>query len=102
MASATPAQPLRAGLYMVVAMACFILNDSCIKTIGTTLPLGQIIAIRGVLSVVVVGLICAHQGVLGSVPSLFTPKVLARSLLDVAGTFLFLISLMHMPIANLT
>lgn len=102
MPSATPTQPLRAGLYMVIAMACFILNDSCIKTIGTTLPLGQIIAIRGVLSVLVVGLICAHQGVLGSVPSLFTPKVLARSLLDVAGTFLFLTALLHMPIANLT
>ncbi len=102
MPSPTPPQPLRAGLYMIIAMACFILNDTCIKTIGTTLPLGQIIAIRGVLSVLVVAMICAHQGVLGSVPSLFTPKVLARSLLDVAGTFLFLISLMHMPIANLT
>lgn len=102
MPSLTPAQPLRAGLYMVIAMACFILNDSCIKIIGTTLPLGQIIAIRGVLSVLVVALICVHQGVLGSLPSLFTPKVLARSLLDVAGTFLFLTALLHMPIANLT
>ena len=87
---------------MVIAMGCFILNDTCIKTIGTTLPLGQIIAIRGILSVVVVGLICAYQGVLGSGLSLFTPKVLARSLLDVAGTFLFLIALTHMPLANLT
>ena len=102
MPSQTPAQPLRAGLYMVIAMACFILNDSCIKIIGTTLPLGQIITIRGVLSVLVVALICAHQGVLGSLPTLFTPKVLARSLLDVAGTFLFLTALMHMPLANLT
>ena len=98
----TPTQPLRAGLYMVIAMACFILNDTCIKIIGTTLPLGQIIAIRGVLSVLVVAAICAHQGVLASVPSLFTPKVLARSLLDVAGTFLFLTALLRMPIANLT
>ncbi len=54
---------------MVIAMACFILNDTCIKTIGTTLPLGEIIAIRGVLSVLVIAAICAHQGVLGSVPS---------------------------------
>ena len=69
----------------------------CIKIIGTTLPLGQIIAIRGVLSVLVVAVICAHQGVLGSALSLFTPKVLARSLLDVAGTFMFLIALTHMP-----
>ncbi len=87
---------------MVAAMACFILNDTCIKMIGTSLPLGEIIAIRGVLSVLVIAAICAHQGVLGSVPQLFTPKVMARSLLDVAGTFMFLAALRHMPIANLT
>lgn len=102
MPSPSETQPLRAGLYMVIAMACFILNDSCIKIIGTTLPLGQIIAIRGVLSVLVVAIICAQQGVLGSSLALFTPKVLARSLLDVAGTFMFLTALTHMPIANLT
>ena len=93
---------LRAGLYMVAAMACFILNDTCIKTIGTTLPLGEIITIRGVLSVLVIAAICVQQGVLGSVPLLLTPNVMARSLLDVAGTFMFLTALVHMPIANLT
>jgi drug/metabolite transporter (DMT)-like permease len=93
---------LRAGLYMVAAMACFILNDTCIKVIGTSLPLGEIISIRGVLSVLVIASICAHQGVLGSVTQAFTPKVIARSLLDVAGTFMFLTALRHMPIANLT
>jgi drug/metabolite transporter (DMT)-like permease len=93
---------LRAGLYMVIAMACFILNDTCIKTIGTSLPLGEIISIRGVLSVLVIAVICIQQGVLGSAPSLFTPNVVVRSLLDVAGTFMFLTALVHMPIANLT
>jgi drug/metabolite transporter (DMT)-like permease len=93
---------LRAGLYMVIAMACFILNDSCIKTIGTSLPLGEIISIRGILSVLVIAAICVQQGVFGSVPSLFTGNVMARSLLDVAGTFMFLTALVHMPIANLT
>lgn len=93
---------LRAGLYMVIAMACFILNDTCIKTIGTTLPLGEIISIRGVLSVLVIAAICVQQGILGSLPSLFTANVMTRSLLDVAGTFMFLTALVHMPIANLT
>lgn len=102
MPSAPQNNALRAGLYMVIAMACFILNDTCIKAIGTSLPLGEIISIRGVLSVLVIATICAQQGVLGSVPLLFTPNVMVRSLLDVAGTFMFLTALMHMPIANLT
>jgi drug/metabolite transporter (DMT)-like permease len=97
-----PNQALRAGLYMVIAMACFILNDTCIKTIGVTLPIGEIISIRGVLSVLVIAAICVQQGILAGVPSLFTGNVMARSLLDVAGTFMFLTALMHMPIANLT
>lgn len=87
---------------MIIAMACFVLNDTCIKSIGTTLPLGEIISIRGVLSVLVIVTICVQQSVLGSVPLLFTPNVMARSLLDVAGTFMFLTALVHMPIANLT
>ncbi len=87
---------------MVAAMACFILNDTCIKTIGSTLPLGEIIALRGMLSVLVIAAICTYQGVLGSVTQVFTPKVMARSVLDVAGTFMFLTALRHMPIANLT
>lgn len=87
---------------MVAAMACFILNDTCIKVIGTSLPLGEIIAIRGMLSVLVIAAICTYQGVLGSVTQVFTPKVMARSVLDVAGTFMFLTALRHMPIANLT
>ena len=32
---------LRAGLYMVITTACFVAGDTCIKLIGTTLPLGQ-------------------------------------------------------------
>jgi drug/metabolite transporter (DMT)-like permease len=97
-----PNQAPRAGLYMVIAMACFILNDSCIKFIGTTLPLGEIISVRGILSVLVIAAICFQQGILGSVPSLLSKSVMARSLLDVAGTFMFLTALVHMPIANLT
>jgi S-adenosylmethionine uptake transporter len=102
MPSSSQNNALRAGLYMVIAMACFILNDTCIKAIGTSLPLGEIISIRGLLSVLVIAVICVQQGVLGSVPSLFSANVMARSLLDVAGTFMFLTALMHMPIANLT
>src|SRR6185295_17388272 len=102
MPSATQNNTLHAGLYMVTAMACFILNDTCIKSIGTTLPIGEIIATRGVISVLVIAAICAQQGILASVPLLFTGNVMARSLLDVAGTFMFLTALMHMPIANLT
>ncbi len=102
MTSLPYSHPLRAGLFMVAALACFVLNDTCIKFIGTSLPLGEIITLRGVLSVALIAAVCRYQGVLQSAAHVFMPSVLVRSCLDVLSTLLFLISLLHMPIANLT
>lgn len=93
---------LRAGLYMVITTACFVGGDTCIKLIGTTLPLGEIICLVGLLSTVFLFLICAQQGALNSVAMIFTGTVLLRSLLDVLGSFMFVSALMRMPLANLS
>ena len=93
---------LRAGLFMVAALACFVLNDTCIKIIGKELPLGEVMTLRGVFSVVLIAAVCVYQGVLGNIPQILAPSVMLRSGLDVVSTFLFLICLLHMPIANLT
>ncbi|HLA03013.1 MAG TPA: DMT family transporter [Aestuariivirga sp.] len=95
-------QTLRAGLYMVITTACFVGGDTCIKLIGTTLPLGEIICLVGLLSTIFLSLICAQQGVLNSSPMIFTRTVLLRSLFDVLGSFMFVSALMHMPLANLS
>lgn len=92
----------RAGLYMVVTTACFVGGDTCIKLIGVTLPLGQIIGLIGLLSTVFLSIICAQQGILNNATLIFSRHVLLRSLLDVMGSFMFVAALMHMPIANLS
>ena len=93
---------LRAGLYMVITTACFVGGDTCIKLIGTTLPLGEIICLVGLLSTVFLFLICARQGILNSGSMIFTRTVLLRSLFDVLGSFMFVSALMQMPLANLS
>ena len=87
---------------MVITTACFVGGDTCIKLIGTTLPLGEVICLVGLLSTVFLFLISAQQGILKSVPMIFTGTVLLRSLLDVLGSFMFVSALTHMPIANLS
>ena len=87
---------------MVITTACFVGGDTCIKLIGTTLPLGEIICLVGLLSTVFLFLICAQQGVLNSAPMILTRMVLWRSLFDVLGSFMFVSALMHMPLANLS
>lgn len=93
---------LRAGLYMVLTTACFVGSDTCLKLIGTSLPVGETIAFIGLLSAIVIFFICAQQGILSSLPMILTRSVLMRSSLDVLGTFMFIPALMHMPIADLS
>ncbi|MGQ0486688.1 MAG: DMT family transporter [Hyphomicrobiales bacterium] len=94
--------PLRAGVFMVLAMASFVINDSFVKLVGRSLPVGEIIAIRGAMSACFIAAICRHKGVLGSAPFIFSRNVLIRAMLDLVGTLLFITALMHMQIANLT
>jgi len=93
---------LRAGLFMVLAMASFVTNDSFVKLVGRSLPVGEIVAIRGAMAAAFIAAICLRQGVIGSAPLIFTRNVLIRAGLDLIGTLLFITALMHMQIANLT
>lgn len=93
---------LRAGFYMVITTACFVGGDTCIKLIGTTQTIGEIICLVGLFSTFFLFLICAQQGVLNNAPMILTRMVLWRSLFDVLGSFMFVSALMHMPLANLS
>jgi drug/metabolite transporter (DMT)-like permease len=93
---------LRAGLFMVLAMGSFVANDTIVKILGEHLPVGEIIALRGFMAMLIIGGICLRQGLLPDVPKLAQRNVLARSSLDVIATLAFVTALMHMPIANLT
>ena len=43
-------QALRAGLFMVLAMGSFVSNDTLIKLVGQSLPVGEIIMLRGFMA----------------------------------------------------
>jgi S-adenosylmethionine uptake transporter len=93
---------LRAGLYMVITTACFVVGDTCIKLIGTSLPIAQVICFIGLVSSLFLLMLCGQQGILKDVPLIFTRTVLLRSLFDTMGSFMFVSALMHMPLANLS
>lgn len=93
---------LRAGLFMVLAMGSFVINDTLIKIIGQSLPVGEIIMIRGFMAFLVIAAICLQQGVITGISHLTAPVVIARNVLDLISTIAFVTALMHMQIANLT
>jgi len=93
---------LRAGLLMVCAMGSFVCNDTIMKIVGAYLPVGELISLRGIMSVVILTAICAAQGLLPELPKIRHRSVLLRSTADLFATTSFVMALVHMPIANLT
>lgn len=93
---------LRAGLLMVLAMGAFTVNDTCVKLIGTGLPVGEIMGLRGAMSMAIIAGIAARQGVLADMPMFVNRFVFLRSFCDFVSTLLFITALRHMQIANLT
>jgi drug/metabolite transporter (DMT)-like permease len=93
---------LRAGLYMVLAMGSFVCNDTLIKLVGASLPVGEIIMVRGMIAMLLIAAICMKQGILGGIAQIGNTSVVVRATLDLISTVLFVTALMHMQIANLT
>jgi drug/metabolite transporter (DMT)-like permease len=102
MTSPTANSTLRASLYMVIAMASFVSNDTMVKLVGTSMPVGEIVLIRGFMTILFIGAICLHQRAFSALPHMMSKPVMLRASLDLSGTLLFVTALMHMEIANLT
>ncbi len=93
---------IRASLYMMLSMLGFTVNDMFIKSLDGSLPVSQIMAIRGSLLLVFILAIAWQQQVLSRVRELFIPLVLLRSLGEAGATLLFLTALAHLPFATIS
>jgi drug/metabolite transporter (DMT)-like permease len=94
---------LRGTIYMCLAMMAFTVNDTFVKSVTQTLPLFQTIALRGLLSVVGLGLIAAVTGAFRQRLSTADIKLVSlRALADILATVFFLTALLHMPLATLS
>lgn len=88
---------------MCAAMAAFVLNDTAVKAVTETVPLFQVIAVRGALSVA--GLLLVGwwaRSLQWRMPRRDTSLVILRMAAEVAASLLFLIALVNMPLANLS
>ena len=88
---------------MMGAMAAFTFNDTLIKAIGTSLPLSQILVLRGAMASLLIYAFARYQGSLHlRLDRRDCGLVTLRCLAEGGATFLFLTALMRMPIANIT
>ena len=94
---------LRGALYMTLSMAAFTLNDVCVKLAAETVPLFQIVFLRGLGTTILLA-ITVHltTGLRFGMPRRDRPLVIGRTVAEVGAMVAFLLALTNMAIANAT
>ena len=93
----------RGALLMIGSMACFVVNDACIKAAGQDLPLFQILVIRSIAASIMIWMLARAIGALRwDLPGRDWGWIALRSLAEAAAAYFFLTALINMPIANAT
>ncbi|MGE3292341.1 MAG: DMT family transporter [Geminicoccaceae bacterium] len=88
---------LRGALLTAVSMAAFCVNDAFVKTLSANVPIGQLIAVRGLFAVALLLLLLPRLGLHVGRPERFT---WLRAAGEVAVTFAFLAALARLPIGD--
>ena len=100
----TPLSPnLRGALYMTLSMAAFTLNDACVKLVAETVPLFQVIFLRGLGTTILLAIfVQMTTGLRQSWPRRDRPLIAGRTLAEIAAMVTFTLALTNMAIANAT
>ncbi len=93
----------RGALIMMICMSAFVLNDAFVRLAGDSLPLAQILFIRGLITT---GLLLAFA-IYGGIFSIKVSKedkwrIFFRSIAEALTAYFFLTAVMKMPFANVT
>lgn len=98
-----PSRDNRRGIIALTAgTAAFTVNDTIMKAVMRELATGEVIFVRGVFAVLVLGAALVVLRQVGTLRLALKPIVGWRSLFDAASSCLFVISLAHMRIADVS
>lgn len=92
----------RGIIAIVAATATFSANDSIVKLIARTYPLGEVLFVRGLMTSILVAGILIALGHWRAFPLANNRIVYARSGLEALAALLFTSALVHMPLAALS
>lgn len=85
---------------MAAAMAGFTMNDFITKLMSSEMNFGQVMLVRGLFAILLIGALAIHQGALRPLRTLFVTPVALRIVGEVGGTVAFLAAITHLPLAN--
>lgn len=90
----------RGILALCAGMAAFAVNDTFVKLAGRTLPFGEVMFLRGTVTLILLGAALAVTRALSRLPAATTPVTVVRALFDGLGAVCFVSALIHMKIAD--
>ena len=90
----------RGALFMSIAMAAFTCNDALVKSVTAELNIAQIMAVRGVMTLMLVYAVARTVSTLGSWRVMLHPLVLLRGTFEIGATLTFLSALANIEFAN--
>jgi drug/metabolite transporter (DMT)-like permease len=91
---------VRAIIAMVASMFVFSVSDVAMKLVGSQMPVGQMLLVRGLISSVLLLLLAWATGAMGHVHRMLEPKVVWRSLAEALCSVLYFLALMRMTLAD--
>jgi drug/metabolite transporter (DMT)-like permease len=91
---------IRAALFMLLAMAGFVVNDTFVKIASADVSPAQIMAIRGVAASLFLYILAWKLGALRPMRLALSPRLLLRTAADILATLSYITALGQMPIAN--
>ena len=93
----------RGALLMMTCMSAFVLNDAFVRLAGNTLPLAQILFLRGLLTTLILLTLAIYLGTFRDrVIKGDKWKIFFRSVTEALTAYFFLTAVMNMPFANVT
>ena len=93
----------RGALIMMICMSAFVLNDAFVRLAGDSLPLAQILFLRGLITTVVLLTFAIYGGIFSvKVSKKDKLRIFFRSIAEALTAYFFLTAVMNMPFANVT
>lgn len=93
----------KGAFLMMGSMAAFTVNDAFVKSLGGTMPLSQILVLRGIIATIALLIMARAFGVFRlRLGARNWGLIWLRALAEVGAAFFFLNALIRMPIANVT
>lgn len=93
----TPARNLRAALVMIAAMTSFCVNDAFMKALAARVPIGELMAVRGLFVVLLMLVLLPRLGLRLGRPDRYA---VLRGLGELAVSFAFLTALRFLPLGD--